>query len=257
MSRDRKAILSLLLCLTGSDPVIDDGRAMPARNRVKIFVENSYYHVYNRGVDKREIFLDDQDYRVFLSFLKAYLSAPQASFFTHPIAQVTGSDPVRLRPLRCFFGEIILLAYCLMPNHYHLLLWQSKRDGMTRFLRALCTSYVMYFNKKYERVGTLFQGIYKAAMIDSENYLLHLSRYIHLNPLELTGSDPVKAVEYPYSSYPYYLNKRKAEWVNPFPILDFFRSARNITSHDMLSYQSFVEDYASDPREKVGALALD
>ncbi len=176
---------------------------MPARNRVKIFLENALYHVYNRGVEKRVIFLDDQDFRVFLSFIRAYLCPPQSTPLVHPVTQVTGSDPVRLRPLKSFFGEISLLAYCLMPNHFHLLLRQSPKDAMTRFIRALCTSYAMYFNKKYERVGTLFQGTYRAIRVYEDAYLLHLSRYIHLNPLELTGFDPAKIVEYPYSSYAY------------------------------------------------------
>jgi len=242
--------------LTGSDPVKYD-LGMPARNRVKVFIENAHYHVYNRGVEKRDIFLDDQDYRVFLSFIKAYLSPPASSLVVHPITQVTGSDPVRLRLLKSFVGEISLLAYCLMPNHFHLLLWQSPRDAMTRFLRALCTSYVMYFNKKYKRVGTLFQGIYRAAYVDEDAYLLHLSRYVHLNPFELTGSDPVSLIGYPYSSYAYYLGRKKAHWINPSPVLGFFQSARRTSFRDMLSYQDFIEEYTSDPREAIGVLAID
>ena len=239
--------------LTGSDPVKHD-RTMPSRNRRKIYVENGYYHTYNRGVEKRDIFLDDQDYRVFLSFMKAYLSPPESKFI-HPVTQVTGSDPVRLRPLGSFFGKVSLLAYCLMPNHFHLLLQQAPTNGMTEFIRALCTSYTMYFNKKYIRVGTLFQGIYKAALIDSDAYLLHLSRYIHLNPIELTGSDPVN--EYPYSSYLYYLGKKHAGWLHPEHVLSYFQTAQQISFRDTSSYQSFVEDYVEDPRSAVKGLAID
>lgn len=230
---------------------------MPARNQVKIYVENGYYHAYNRGVEKRVIFLDDQDYRVFLSFLKSYLSPPPSTLLTHPIEEVTGLHPVRVRPLKSFFGEVTLLAYCLMPNHFHLLLWQSGVDRMAKFIQALCTSYSMYFNKKYKRVGSLFQGTYKAASVDKDEYLLHLSRYIHLNPLELTGLHPVNVFEYPYSSYTYYLKKKKAVWVNPDPILGFFRSAQRTSLRDILSYQSFVEDFKDDSREAVGNLAID
>ena len=239
--------------MTGSDPVNHD-EGVPSRNRRKVYVEDGYYHAYNRGVEKRDIFLDDQDYRVFLSFMKAYLSAPETPFL-HPVAQVTGSDPVRLRPLGSFFGKVSLLAYCLMPNHFHLLIQQTPTNGMTEFIRALCTSYSMYFNKKYVRVGTLFQGVYKATHVDSDRYLLHLTRYIHLNPFELTGSDPVN--EYPYSSYVYYLGRKHTGWLHPEQVLSYFRSAQQISFRDTSSYQSFVEDYKEDPRSAIEGLAID
>lgn len=144
---------------------------MPAKNSIKQYVENGYYHLYNRGVEKRNIFLDDQDYSVFLGYIKQYLGPHE------------GSDPKSL------VDDIDLIAFCLMPNHFHFLAKQKTIDGITKFMRAICTNYVMYFNKKYERVGTLFQGKYKGVLLDNDTYLLHLSRYIHLNPIKI-GSDP-------------------------------------------------------------------
>lgn len=224
---------------------------MPAKNRTKIYIEKSYYHAYNRGVEKRIIFLDDQDYRVYLSYLRSYLSNP-ISTSIHPITQVTGSDPVRQRQLLSFYGQIVLVAYCLMPNHFHLLLWQSEANSMTKFMQALGTSYSMYFNHRYKRVGTLFQGTYKAVYIDRDEYLLHVSRYMHRNPDELTGSDPVKLSEYPYSSYSYYLNKKKALWINPKPVLDFFSNnkTRVLSSNKKLNYESFVEERTDELSEQ-------
>lgn len=233
---------------------------MPSHNTVKLYVSGGYYHAYNRGVEKRLIFLDDQDHRVFLSFLRAYLSPPSPTVgndLDHPLAKMTGSRPVRIRPLRSFSEEISLLCYCLMPNHFHLLLYQKEVDGMSRFLQALCTSYSMYFNKRYRRIGTLFQGPYKAAYVDSDSYLLHVSRYIHLNPLEMTGSRPVNARKYPYSSYPYYLRLKEAAWMHPEHVLDYFRSAQRKDYKDTLSYESFVEDYGVDSSSMVGKLAID
>lgn len=232
---------------------------MPSKNRVKIYVENGFYHVYNRGVEKRDIFLDDQDYRVFLSFLKNYLS-PIPKGFVHPTQEVTGSGPVRLRPLKTFFGDVTLHAYCLILNHFHLLLKQVSKDGMTRFMQSLCTSYSMYFNKKYDRVGSLFQGVYKAALVMEDSYLLHLSRYIHLNPLEfqtMLNREAASIDNYPYSSYSYYLGKKKAKWIDPDPILNFFKSSQRTDLRDFLSYQSFVEDYVEDPKEILGTLTID
>lgn len=219
---------------------------MPARNRTKIYIENGHYHAFNRGVEKRNIFLDDQDYRVFLSFLKVYLSPPEQHFI-HPISKVTGSDPVRPRVLGSYFGKVTLLAYCVMPNHFHLLLQQIPKNGMTELIRALCTSYSMYFNKRYKRVGTLFQGTYKAVSVDGDENLLRLSRYIHTNPLELTG-------EYPYSSFPHYLGKKHAVWVHPEYILAYLRSEQRTTLRGITSYQSFVEDFVEDAAVTLGTI---
>lgn len=207
---------------------------MPAKNSVKQFVENGYYHLYNRGVEKRNIFLDQQDYFVFLSYLKKYLDPTE------------GSDPHQLSQ------EVDLICFCLMPNHFHLMVKQYTKDGITKLIRAVSTSYVMYFNKKYNRIGTLFQGKYKAAIILNDLYLLHLSRYIHLNPSK--GSDPLT---YKYSSYGYYLGKQTALWVKPQEVLGHFRSSRRPKPSDLLSYQSFVEDYSQDSKEILGDLVLE
>lgn len=229
--------------MTGLNPV----KNMPAKNQVKTFVDHAYYHAYNRGVEKRDIFLDDQDYRVFLSYLRAYLSKP-IDIPIHPITEVTGLNPVRERQLLSFHNEIVLISYCLMPNHFHLLLWQSESDRMTKFMQALGTSYSMYFNHRYKRVGTLFQGTYKAAYIDRDEYLLHLSRYIHRNPIGLTGFNPVSLIEYPYSSYAYYLNRKKAQWINPKPILEFFTNNKTETlaQNRLLNYEGFVEELSDE-----------
>lgn len=212
---------------------------MPAKNSVKQFIENGYYHLYNRGVEKRDIFLDEQDYAVFLHNLKRYLDP------------ALGSDP-RFHT-KSLAGEIDLIAFCLMPNHFHLLVKQNTINGITKLMRAVCTNYVMYFNKKYDRVGGLFQGKYRASLIYEDNYLLHLSRYIHLNPSS-AGSDPKS---YNFSSYSYYLGQRNAIWIKPQEILSFFKSAQGANLKDCLSYQSFVEDYREAPEEILGELILE
>lgn len=229
---------------------------MPSKNSVKQYVEGGYYHVYNRGVDKCIIFKDDQDYKVFLHLLKILLS-PKPKDKEHPLTVLTGFIPVRLRPLyKTLHKEVDLLAYCLMPNHFHLLLRQRSFSGLTQLMKRLCTTYSMYFNRRHDRVGHLFQGVYKAVNISDDPYLLHLSRYIHLNPIELTGSILVNR-SYPYSSYKYYLGIKKSKWVKPKVILSFFRTQQRIGLRDFFSYQSFVEDFRSDPAELVGSLAID
>lgn len=199
---------------------------MPAKNVEKSYAINAVYHAYNRGVEKRRIFLDDQDYRVFLHLLKYYLSATGINS-PHPITTTGKLKLIRPRPLKNLNQEVKLIAYCLMPNHYHLLLKQTTIDGMTKLLRRLATTYSMYFNRRHKRVGYLFQGRYKAVKIEDQIGLLDVSRYIHLNPKELTRCD---LVTYPYSSYLYFLRLKKADWLHPEEIL-------TLTNH----YQDFVE----------------
>lgn len=158
---------------------------MPSRNIVRRFTENGIYHVYNRGVEKRNIFLDEQDYAVFLHLLKYYLS-PTDPKNVHPLMKFQNFSIIRPRPLANIEKEVNLIEYCLMPNHFHLVLQQISMDGITKLMRRIATTYAIYFNKRYKRVGYLFQGPYKAILVNNDSYLLHLSRYIHLNPVELT-----------------------------------------------------------------------
>ncbi len=223
---------------------------MPARNAVKIYTENGFYHIYNRGVEKRDIFLDNQDYKVFLYFLKRYL--------TNPLA------PSKLfKPNWKFnlFDKLNLVAYCLMPNHFHLLLKQFTKEAITEFMRALSNSYVRYFNQKYKRVGPLFQGKYKGVLVESEPQLLHLTRYIHLNPLELQPQTKLNLGKilknYPYSSYKEYLGQRKTEWIHPEEILDFFKTAQKNEVYNLFSYRGFVENHNEDSKEILDTLSID
>ena len=213
---------------------------MPSKNRIKIYAPDSYYHIYNRGVEKRDIFLDKEDYAVFLNLLKRYLTS---------LDILAGSDlansKIKIRIKKSFKEEISLLTFCLMPNHFHLLIHQKPERSITDFMRALVTSYSMYFNKKYDRVGSLFQDRFKAVIITTDEYLLHVSRYIHLNPIaHFAGSDPAKLLSYPYSSYPFYLGNKHAAWIEINTILSYFTS--QYKSASTLTYQQFVEEYYKD-----------
>ena len=235
--------------LTGVTPVRYH-RNMPRKNSLKTYVEGGYYHIYNRGVEKRNIFLDDRDYKVLLHFLKTYLSPLPPKEDLPQRRPEIGVTPVRIRPIKTVHGVISLLAYCLMPNHFHLLVKQEARDGISRLMNRIGTNYGMYFNKRYERVGPLFQGVYKAVLIDNEAQFLHLSRYIHLNPYEIEGGDFEKLVDYPYSSYGDYLGVRNTGWVKTDEILSYFGSGGSIpgakAGEDHHSYQSFVEDFKGE-----------
>lgn len=217
---------------------------MPARNSQKEYLENSYYHIYNRGVEKRIIFQDEQDYSVFLSYLKTYLSPKDEKIILIDLASpVTNSKEkdrlLRLLHLNNFNEKIILLAYCLMPNHFHLLVKQKPFDGIDKFMNSLATRYTQYFNKKYKRVGSLYQAVYKAVLVNSEEQLLSLTSYIHRNPISEKpyAKNKQKNLFLQPSSLPEYLGKRQTPWIHPEDILSFFSK-----TNPKLSYQSLVED---------------
>ena len=222
---------------------------MPSKNIIKEYVENGYYHIYNRGVEKRDIFLDEQDCAIFLHYLKLYLS---------PIEELKQLDLPGLRILKFIrlnlFQEIDLQSFALMPNHIHLQIKQTTIDGIVKLMKRLTTAYVMYFNRKYKRVGSLFQNRYKAVLIETDSYLLHLSRYIHLNPANVNHQ---KNNFKDFSSYPYYLGQRHASWIKPEEILGYFRSAQRKDLKDIFSYQSFVEDYKESSAGILGPLILE
>lgn len=222
---------------------------MPAKNSRKLYSPTSYYHVYNRGVEKRNIFQDKQDYGVFLSYLKEYLLPKNEKELLDKLANST--DPQEkdkaLRALRMnnFSDTVKLISYCLMPNHYHLLLYQKSEDAMDNFMNSFGSRYTRYFNKKHKRVGTLYQDVYKAVHVTTDEQLLHLTRYIHRNPFSLLSKDLVLQGEVLQaspnvffrqpSSYPEYLGKRKSSWVHPGDILTHFSK-----TNSRLSYKSFV-----------------
>ena len=213
---------------------------MPARNSRKEYLENGFYHLYNRGVEKRIIFSDEQDYAVFLSYLKEYL-LPKDEFelrkkLSDPTLSYKEKDKIiKLLSLNNFADEISLLAYCLMDNHFHFLIKQGSSNSIDSFMNSLGTRYTMYFNRKYERVGHLYQGQYKAVIVSSDEQLLHLSRYIHHQALFSQGN-ALRGWEQP-SSFPEYLGQRKTQWVKPEEVLNFFSKDK---SNYLLSYEAFV-----------------
>ncbi len=178
-----------------------------------VFADGHIYHVYNRGVDKRDVFLDDMDYFRFVNHLYELNDGNQVRNVQYYLNHKTGN--VEARKL---FGiqerEVLVevLVFTLMPNHFHLMLRQVQENGIVRFMQKLGTGYTMYFNKKYERVGCLFQGPFKAAHIIEEAHLIHLPHYIHTNPLILKygGLTSIfsSLIDYRWSSFPDYIGRK-------------------------------------------------
>lgn len=177
------------------------------------FSEGEFYHVYNRGNSKQIIYNSDEDHSRFIRLL--YLSNSSLQF---KIEYLERSDFLfeRGQPF------VAIGAYCLMPNHFHLLLTPLVEDGISKFMQKLSTAYAMFYNNKYERTGTLFEGKFKARWVDSDEYLKYLYAYIHLNPVKLIDplwkEEGIKDAEtafqfarsYKYSSLQDYLDVEQA-----------------------------------------------
>ncbi|MBU1179301.1 transposase [Patescibacteria group bacterium] len=203
------------------------------------FINNRIYHIYNRGVEKRKVFMDKQDYLRFIHCLFEFNDENptlNTTYYFNP--QTMEVQPRYLTNLKAkkeprkLLVEILIFA--LMPNHFHLLLKQKKENGIVKFMQKLGTGYVNYFNKKYKRVGPLFQGKFKAVSINDHAHFLHLPYYLHLNPLELTNyRSPTSIVEqmkflenYKWSSFPDYIGKKNFPSVTQREfLLDFFGGA--------------------------------
>ncbi len=191
-------------------------------SRAVHFVNGSYYHIFNRGVEQRDIFLQTGDYERFLGVLKYYRKHRSIRY-----SLWNPSDDKELGP-----NKLEILC-CLMPNHFHLLLKQKEENGISNVLRLLQDSYTRYFNIKYHRIGPLLQGAFKAVHISSDEQLLHVSRYIHLNPFVANlVSDPS---DYKWSSYQLY--GQANEITSSQDILSFFKSTQ--------AYREFINDHAN------------
>lgn len=159
---------------------------------IKIYKKNSYYHIYNRGVEKRDIFLDEEDYVRFLRFIR--------------------DSGIK--------KDVDFLCYCFMPNHFHFLVYQRGKRDIEKLMRSLMTKYSMYFNNKYDRVGKLFQGIYRARIIRSDEDLINVSAYIHNN---YRKEHPRMFPEnYKYSSFSLYLEENYSGWVKVGTVKSYF-----------------------------------
>ena len=220
--------------------------------RKDAFVTGEYYHVYNRGIDKRVIFKSNRDYERFMMLL--YLANSQDSF---RLDNILNKEKKR-------FAEVLVLekneplvsigAWCLMTNHFHLLIRQEVDGGITKFMRKLGVGYSMFFNIKYQRTGALFGGLFKSKLIGvDDNYMRQLFGYIHVNPLEIefpewkdkinkSSANMKKFLEsYRYSSYLDYLKKDRVEKniMKPENFPDYFEGSQ--------FFKDFVEDYFRTP----------
>lgn len=200
-----------------------------------LFSEGEYYHLFNRGVDHRNIIIDPYDLERFIKSLDEFnVESPIGSIYEHSFLSPEVKRKRKGKPLVRF------ACFCINPNHYHFLIEQLVEHGISKFMHRLSTGYTKYFNQKYNRSGVLFQGRFKAILVDSNEYLLRLSAYINLNDkVHKLGSSTSKLR---CSSLPLYEHKGRQEKGGPLckinNILDQFHSPRE--------YTAFIEDSLAD-----------
>lgn len=211
-----------------------------------IFTNEHFYHIYNRGVDKRDIFMDDADRWRFVKSLCIFNDSTRQS--EQSIAREDTDFTCPAKPL------VQIHAYCLMPNHFHLLLEQIEENGISLFMNRIGIGFTKFFNKRYDRSGALFGGTFKAKVVNDDSYLFHLSRYIHLNPVSLlTKSDNTNPVDYLsdyyWSSYNDYAGRRTFPFITKELIQSEFR--------DSEEYIKFMKNWKTPVDEQISHLYFD
>ncbi len=230
-------------------------------NRKVPFAPEEFYHVYNRGVEKRKIFLSDSDKIRFIALM----------FFCNNDENIIMRDLVTAGFSFYEFKKhtrntlVDIGAYCLMPNHFHFLVREKSDNGTSLFMQKLLTAYTMYFNKKYDRVGALFSGRFQSHHADDDTYLKYLYSYIHLNPLKIfqkdwkeKGVDNIKMAKdfldkYTYSSYADYdeNDRPQKEILNKKAFPEYFDRLTNFSDliDDSINYYTI---YHPIPRSDLG-----
>jgi len=212
--------------------------------RKTILATGEVYHILNRSVQKLPIFQGKRECNFFLEAMEYYLQVePPVKFSLYK----TNKDRFSIKKDENFLVKVV--AYCLMPNHFHLILKQLAEEGIKKYIQRLTNSFAHYYSKKYESSGHLFGGNFKAVHVGSDEQLWHLSRYLHLNPV--SGYLVENPEDYPFSSYGIYLGEKKSNFVDPSLVMENFSSPGK--------YKSFVEDRKDYQRvlEEIKRLTLE
>lgn len=208
--------------------------------RLTPIVSGEYYHVFNRGISHQQTHVTKRDYCRFIKAARYYLfKETPIKYANLSILSLEDREHLWKQLHRKSIKQASLVAYCLMPNHFHLVLRQEEENGIAKFMGNLCNSYTRYFNIRHNRSGPLFQGKFKAVHIQTDKQLLHVVRYVHLNPY--TGH-VIKSIEdcfsYPYSSLQAYTNENHCEdtLVKTETILKYFNTIE--------AFEQFMIDHA-------------
>ncbi|MBI2613337.1 MAG: transposase [Candidatus Levybacteria bacterium] len=212
---------------------------MPYRNTP--FVTNQIYHVFNRSIASQTVFIDKYDYKRVLDLINFYrFSKPPLRFSHYKRLSKTQKEEFEKAFMINRSPMIEILAFCIMPNHVHFLLKPKEKNAVSNFMRNLQNSYSKYFNTKRERTGSLFQFMFKAVRMETDEQLVHVSRYIHLNPATAYIVDTEDLDKYEWSSFKSYISDTQSN-VSSEMILSRFKSKQD--------YKKFVFDQLEYQRE--------
>jgi len=212
--------------------------------RKVILANQETYHIFNRGVAKTPIFRNAWDYQRFTYLIDYYRfqKLPLRFSYFHRLPK-KDKDSLWKNIVKNSSQLIEINAYCLMPNHLHIMVKQLSNNGISKFMANLLNSYARFFNTKYKRIGPLYQSNFKAVRIETEEQLLHVQRYIHLNPVSSYIIEKEQIEKYRWSSLPHYSNINKSPFISSGMILNQFKSTD--------SYKKFILDQA-DYQRKLG-----
>lgn len=200
--------------------------------RKVVLATDQIYHIYNRGVEKRDIYLNFAYYSRFISNLEHCLKYDYPySLLKRRLenAQSPNEKQEVLLQLEAkrIESPVEIISLCLMPNHYHLTLKQLVENGVSNFMHRIGTAYTNYFNIRRDRSGRLFESSFKAVMVESDEQLLHLTRYQHINPRTLGLKTAKELIDYPWSSLSMYLGEKHFSFVNPKIVMSAFKSPKS------------------------------
>ena len=187
------------------------------------WVSGEIYHVFNRSIAKQPIFLNMNDYQRAIEVISFYLFQKPRLRFSHFNRLPINQRQKFLKQMKNENRKLVeVLAYCIMPNHFHFLLKQLENQGISKFMNNFQHSYANYFNLKNKRTGSLMQAMFKGVRIETDEQLLHVTRYIHLNPVTSFIIKIADLSEYPWSSFKEYMTNDLI--VTSKPILGYFKS---------------------------------
>ncbi|MBI4990642.1 transposase [Candidatus Gottesmanbacteria bacterium] len=216
-----------------------------------VLANRQFYHVYNRGVERRSVFTNKIEFQRAVEIIKYYRFTNLPLKFSKFLVQPSEKQSEILADLdNPENRQVEIIAYCFMPNHFHFLLCQLQDNGISKFVANFTNSYTKYFNTKHERNGPLAQGIFKAVLIETDEQLIHLSRYIHLNPVVSFITKDQDLENYQWSSLREYL-KLGNGFCDKEYVLHNFSSCKR--------YRQFVYDHISYAKEleKIKHLTLE
>jgi REP-associated tyrosine transposase len=208
--------------------------------RKVVFANGEIYHVFNRGIEKRTTFINQRELKRAVETMQYYRFTNLPLRFSHFLQLDNEMKSSYLKRINAFNKTVDIVTYCFMPNHFHFLLRQVTNNGISEFISKFTNSYTKYFNTKHKRIGPLFQGSFKAVHMEDDNQLIHVSRYIHLNPVSAFLIDSKHLHNYFWSSYPYYVDSTSSDFIDKETILNFYPNIQH--------YKQFIFDQADYAR---------